>query len=51
MEDINMKKYIRILAAILTVASCAPKEEMDVTQQTSKMRFTAIHEGALATKT
>ena len=51
MEDINMKKYIIILAAILTVASCAPKEEMDVTQQTSKMRFTAIHEGALATKT
>ena len=46
-----MKKYIIILAAILTVASCAPKEEMGVTQQTDKMRFTAIHEGAVATKT
>ena len=51
MEDPNMKKYIIILAAILTVAACAPKVEMGVVQQTGKMRFTAIHEGAVATKT
>ena len=45
-----MKKYIIILATIISTVACS-HTEMDVEQEYSKTRFTAILEDAIATKT